>query len=96
MKTIAIKSIKNIPYKGKVYNLELQTNSNKDDLFWIEQNTGIVTHNCLVKDLNALICKAQELGVDPKVMKAVWEKNLEVRPERDWEKLTGRAISETD
>ena len=92
MNTIKIKSIKKTPYKGKVYNLELESNSDKDDLFWIEQNTGIVTHNCFVKDLNALICKADALGIDPKVMKAVWEKNLEVRPERDWEKLIGRAV----
>jgi len=40
---------------------------------------------CFPKDLNALIYKAKELGVDPKVMIAVWEKNLEVRSERDWE-----------
>lgn len=47
---------------------------------------------CFPKDLNALISVAKNLAVDPKVMKAVWEKNLEVRPERDWEKLKGRAI----
>lgn len=47
---------------------------------------------CLPKDLNALINIAKELGVDPKVMNATWEKNLEVRPEKDWEKLKGRTI----
>jgi len=47
---------------------------------------------CFPKDLNALISQAKELGIDPKVMNAVWEKNLEVRPEKDWEHLTGRAI----
>lgn len=50
--------------------------------------------SCLIKDLNAIINKAKDLGVDPKVMKAVWQKNLEVRPEKDWEKLIGRAVSE--
>jgi len=49
--------------------------------------------SCFVKDINALIHQAKTLGVDPKVMRGAWEKNLEVRPQRDWEKLKGRAIS---
>ena len=28
------------------------------------------------------------------VLKAAWDKNLEVRPEKDWEQLKGRAVSE--
>ena len=28
-----------------------------------------------------------------KVLKAAWETNLKVRPEKDWEQLKGRAIS---
>jgi hypothetical protein len=36
---------------------------------------------------------AKMYGVDPKVMNGAWEKNLEVRPERDWEQLKGRAVS---
>ena len=40
---------------------------------------------CLPKDIQAFIMLAQSLGIDPKVMIAAWEKNLEVRPERDWE-----------
>jgi len=50
--------------------------------------------SCFPKDINALIYFATELGVKPSVLSAVWEKNLEVRPEKDWEKLKGRAISE--
>lgn len=50
--------------------------------------------SCFVKDINALMSQAKSLGVDPKVMRGAWEKNLEVRPGRDWEKLKGRAISE--
>ena len=50
--------------------------------------------SCFPKDINALIYIAECLGVDPKVMKAAWEKNLEVRPERDWENLKGRAVSD--
>jgi len=49
--------------------------------------------SCFCKDINALISIAKTLGVDPKVMSAAWNKNVEVRPQRDWEKLVGRAIS---
>lgn len=49
--------------------------------------------SCFPKDINALICVLESIGVDPKILKAVWQKNLEVRPQRDWEKLKGRAIS---
>lgn len=48
--------------------------------------------SCFVKDINALIDLSQTLGVDPKVMIGAWKKNLEVRPEKDWENLKGRAI----
>ena len=37
--------------------------------------------HCFPKDLNALINFADSLGVDPKIMKATWSKNLEVRGE---------------
>jgi UDP-glucose 6-dehydrogenase len=47
---------------------------------------------CFPKDINALIALAESLGVDPKVMKAAWAKNLEVRPEKDWEQMKGRAV----
>jgi UDPglucose 6-dehydrogenase len=50
--------------------------------------------SCFPKDINALIYLLENLGVDPKVLKGAWGKNLEVRPQRDWEKLKGRAISE--
>src|SRR6478735_847475 len=49
--------------------------------------------SCFVKDINALMHVARKLGIDPKVMSGAWEKNLEVRPQRDWERLVGRAIS---
>lgn len=47
---------------------------------------------CFPKDLNALIALAKEKGIDPKVMQAVWEKNLEIRPERDWESIPGVVV----
>jgi len=49
--------------------------------------------SCFVKDINALIYFSKEIGIDPKVMLGVWDKNLEVRPEKDWENLKGRAIT---
>lgn len=49
--------------------------------------------SCFPKDINAMINVAKKNGVDPKTLKAAWEKNLEVRPEKDWEQLIGRAIS---
>ena len=49
--------------------------------------------SCFCKDLNAMISVADQIGIDAKVMKSSWEKNLEVRPERDWENLIGRAVS---
>ena len=58
-------------------------------------NLGFGGH-CFPKDLNALMHLARSLGVDPRVMSGVWEKNLEVRTDaaRDWEKMSGRAVSE--
>ena len=44
---------------------------------------------CFPKDLNAFIGLFEDLGVDPKIMKAVWKKNLEVRKERDWNDIEG-------
>lgn len=50
--------------------------------------------SCFPKDVNGYISIARELGVAPFLARAAWEKNLEVRPEKDWEKLVGRAVSE--
>ncbi|MAR84699.1 MAG: hypothetical protein CL869_00685 [Cytophagia bacterium] len=52
--------------------------------------------SCFPKDINALINKAKELGVETDVLNSVWKTNLKVRPERDWEQLKGRAISKDD
>jgi|TARA_B100001971_G_scaffold197644_1_gene206555 UDPglucose 6-dehydrogenase len=53
--------------------------------------------SCFPKDIQAIINFAEELGVEPDVLKGVWNKNLEVRSERDWENLKGRSvIDETD
>jgi UDP-glucose 6-dehydrogenase len=51
---------------------------------------------CFPKDINAMIYKARELGVNPTVMSAVWEKNLEVREEHDWLQIPGAVVKEDD
>ena len=47
---------------------------------------------CFPKDINAIIDVANNKEVDMKVLKAAWETNLEVRPEKDWEQLKGKAV----
>jgi UDPglucose 6-dehydrogenase len=50
---------------------------------------------CLPKDLSAMIQFAQSLGVSVPVLTTVELRNMRVdRPERDWQKLKGRAVSE--
>ncbi|MHA2064156.1 MAG: hypothetical protein ACXABY_07225 [Candidatus Thorarchaeota archaeon] len=49
--------------------------------------------HCFPKDINGYFEIAKDLGVDPTVSKAAWDKNLEVRPEKDWELDVGRAVS---
>jgi nucleotide sugar dehydrogenase len=44
---------------------------------------------CFPKDLNAMIKRAEELGVKPSVMKGAWEKNKEVRKDLDWYDIPG-------
>lgn len=79
MKNVKILSIQKKQYQGCVYNLELVSDSKKDDLFWIEQNTGIVTHNCLPKDLTALATWAkEELGYEPELLWEVLESNKRI------------------
>ncbi len=48
---------------------------------------------CFPKDINAFISFAKKNNVNMNVLEAAWKTNLEVRPERDWENLKGRAVS---
>ena len=52
--------------------------------------------SCFPKDVNALISFANQVGITPTILESVWQKNLEVRPEKDWEKLKGRAVSDKE
>ena len=49
--------------------------------------------HCFPKDVNGFLKIAESVGVKPTVTRAVWCKNLEVRPEQDWEHDLGRAVS---
>jgi len=50
--------------------------------------------SCFPKDIQALMKHAESIGVSTNVLQGAWDTNLEVRPEKDWEKLKGRAVSE--
>ena len=87
-----IKSIESVKFKGNVYNLELKSKSEYDDLFWVEGTSNIITHNCFPKDLQALVHIAGAAGLETNVLDAAWKTNNRVRMDRDWEKQEGRAI----
>jgi len=48
---------------------------------------------CFPKDVNALLTFAEKFNVNLNTIKGGWTTNLEVRPEKDWEKSKGRAVS---
>ena len=50
--------------------------------------------SCFPKDINALISVASKLGIDAEILKSVWNTNLKVRPQKDWEALKGRAVTD--
>lgn len=48
--------------------------------------------SCFPKDMQALIDFGKCIGVNLNTLEGAWTTNLEVRPEKDWEKLKGRAV----
>ncbi len=48
--------------------------------------------HCFPKDLGALISVAKELNIDPKILESVRDKNDEIRTDRNWESMKGRAV----
>ena len=48
--------------------------------------------SCFPKDLNGIIHFAKKLGLNLNTLEGAWSTNIDVRPERDWEKLKGRAV----
>ena len=49
--------------------------------------------HCFPKDVKVLISLANKYSLDPKILNAVDSKNNDVRNDRDWEKMKGRAIT---
>ena len=50
---------------------------------------------CLPKDLASLINQFSSNDIEAHILKAVWNRNINIdRKEKDWEKLIGRAVSE--
>ena len=50
--------------------------------------------SCFPKDIRAIIDFAKTKDINLRTLEGAWDTNLEVRPERDWEDLKGRAVSE--
>jgi UDPglucose 6-dehydrogenase len=50
--------------------------------------------SCFPKDLNAMMKLFESLGIECPTMKGAWSTNLKVRPEKDWEQLKGRAVTD--
>ena len=50
--------------------------------------------SCFPKDVQALIHFGEQRNINLNVLKGTWKTNLEVRPEKDWEQLLGRAVVE--
>jgi UDPglucose 6-dehydrogenase len=52
--------------------------------------------SCFPKDIQAMIKFGEGLNIEMHTLKGAWNTNLTVRPERDWEKLKGRAVTKKD
>ena len=50
--------------------------------------------SCFPKDINALVKMCEEYDFHPNVLVGTIETNLDVRPEEDWKKLRGRAVTD--
>lgn len=51
--------------------------------------------SCFPKDVSALLYFSKKIGINLNTLSGAWNTNLEVRSEKDWEKLVGRAIVES-
>ena len=47
---------------------------------------------CFPKDINSLINIMKDNSLDPKLLKAAWDVNLKVRPEKDWEGFSSAVL----
>lgn len=51
---------------------------------------------CFPKDICALIAQLEDVGFDPKLLKAAWEQNKAIRPEMDWGRIPSAVSSNID
>jgi UDPglucose 6-dehydrogenase len=49
---------------------------------------------CLPKDLSALIHLSKQSGHDPVLLNKIWKRNLQLRKDRNWERIKG-AVADT-
>lgn len=49
--------------------------------------------SCFCKDINAMISWCKEHNMQSEMLSAAWDKNVRIRPEKDWESLVDRACS---
>ena len=90
MKRQKILKISNVKYTGFLYNLELSGNSPEEDLYWVEQVSKIVSHNCLYKDLNSFINYGKNiLGLKMDMFESANTVNERVREKKDWLDIKG-------
>jgi hypothetical protein len=90
MKKQKILKISNVKYTGFLYNLELISSEPKEDLYWVEQNSKIVSHNCLYKDLHSLMNFGKHtLNLDMNMLEAADQVNERVREKKDWLEIKG-------
>lgn len=73
--TVDIRRVSRRPFRGVVYNLELESLEPGDDLFWVEATTGIITHNCLEKDSAGFIACLNSLHLPADVVSAASYRN---------------------
>ena len=50
--------------------------------------------SCFPKDINALLHILKENNISSETISGAWKTNLNVRPEKDWERLKGRAVND--
>jgi UDPglucose 6-dehydrogenase len=72
----------------KVFTLETESH------LYVANN--ILTHNCFVKDLGAIIGKANDLGVDADLLEEVYNYNVRIRSVKDWKDIPGATVGGKD
>jgi len=51
---------------------------------------------CFPKDINAFMSYCKQMGIDPIILQAAWNKNLEVRKDSNWLSIEGAVSSKKE